>query len=170
MGRDSGKQSRPGKYSRVSDSRRKQLALIGQMEQKQKRTQRTVPGREPLDSCCGLSCSSWLGSTPLEEDSHESSVIRNPWADRKGWGRRSGAEKESQQDVLSGRVLWMAVLAWPLRGNLRGRLFLRRSTWRQRGLALRLLTCSHWSGGWGREEVGHYIGPGPSKYSVRVRS
>ena len=39
MGRDSGKQARPGKYSRVSDSR-KQLALIGQMEQKQKRTQK----------------------------------------------------------------------------------------------------------------------------------
>ena len=40
--------------------------------------------RQPLDSCCGLSCGSWLGSTPLEEDSHESSVIRNPWTDGKG--------------------------------------------------------------------------------------
>lgn len=84
MGRDSGKQSRPGKHCRVSDSQ-KQLALIGQLEQKvEEDPEELFHRREPLDSCWGLSCGSWLGSTPLEEDSHESSVIRNPWTDGKG--------------------------------------------------------------------------------------
>lgn len=94
MGRDPGKQSRPGKHCGVSDSR-KQLALTGQMEQKaEEDPEGPFHRREPLGRCCGLSCGSWLGSTPLEEDSRESSVIRNPWTDGKGWGCRSRAEKE----------------------------------------------------------------------------
>ena len=52
----------PGKRSRVSDSR-KQLAPIGQMEQKAgEDPEGLFHRREPLDRCCGPSCGSWLGS------------------------------------------------------------------------------------------------------------
>lgn len=111
MGRDSGKQSRPGKHCRVSDSR-KQLALTGQMEQKaEEDPEGLFHRREPLGRCCGLSCGSWLGSTPLEEDSCESSVIGILGQMGRGGGAEAGQRRRDQQDVISGRVLWKAVLA-----------------------------------------------------------
>lgn len=48
------------------------------------------------------------------EDSHESSVIRNPWTDGKGRAHKQGRRREVQQDIISGRILWKGSVSWAL--------------------------------------------------------